>query len=107
MVEWIARGYRPHRQDHYSFNLGIGGTLDLDTRVLGDGLIANEPLPPRETTARTKQTPPPGCSCSFPSDGILPPLIAPRRTIDPRSSATTAARHTPEPIDDTRAFCLW
>lgn len=52
----LMMGYRPHRQDQYSFNLGIGGTLDLDTRVLGDGLIANEPLPPRETTARTKQT---------------------------------------------------
>lgn len=49
-------GYRPHRTDHYSFNLGIGGTLDLDARVLGDGLIANEPLPPRETSARTKHT---------------------------------------------------
>jgi hypothetical protein len=49
-------GYRPHEADQYSFNLGIGGTLDLDARVLGDGLVANEPLPPRETTARTKQT---------------------------------------------------
>ena len=52
----LMMGYRPHRQDQYSFNVGIGGTLDLDARVLGDGLIANEPLPPRETTARTKQT---------------------------------------------------
>ncbi len=52
----LMMGYRPHRNDHYSFNVGIGGTLDLDARVLGDGLIANEPLPPRETTARTKQT---------------------------------------------------
>ncbi len=32
------------------------GTLDLDARVLGDGLVANESLPPRKTTARTKQT---------------------------------------------------
>ncbi|HVG01842.1 MAG TPA: ankyrin repeat domain-containing protein [Nitrospira sp.] len=48
-------GYRPHELNQYSFNLGIGGTLDLDTRVLGDGLVANEPLPPGETTARTKQ----------------------------------------------------
>lgn len=52
----LMMGYRPHRQDQYSFNVGIGGTLDLDARVLGDGLIANEPLPARETTARTKQT---------------------------------------------------
>lgn len=49
-------GYRPHRNDHYSFNFGIGGTLDLDARILGDGIVANEPLPPRETGARTKQT---------------------------------------------------
>ncbi len=49
-------GYRPHQRDRYSVNFGIGGTLDLDTRVLGDGLMANEPLPPRETGARTKQT---------------------------------------------------
>lgn len=49
-------GYRPHRSDQYSVNFGIGGTLDLDTRVLGDGLVANEPLPPRETSARTKHT---------------------------------------------------
>ncbi len=49
-------GYRPHRSDHYSFNVGIGGTLDLDARALGDGIVANEPLPSRETGARTKQT---------------------------------------------------
>ncbi|MBI4001142.1 MAG: ankyrin repeat domain-containing protein [Nitrospira defluvii] len=52
----LMLGYRPHRTDRYSFNLGIGGTLDLDARVLGDGLVANESLPPRENTARTKQT---------------------------------------------------
>lgn len=52
----LMLGYRPHRGDRYSFNLGIGGTLDLDARVLGDGLVANEPLPPRETSARTKHT---------------------------------------------------
>ncbi len=49
-------GYRPHHTNQYSFNFAIGGTLDLDTRVLGDGIIANQPLPPRETSARTKQT---------------------------------------------------
>lgn len=52
----LMLGYRPHRSDRYSFNLGIGGTLDLDARVLGDGIVANQPLPPRETNARTKQT---------------------------------------------------
>nr|MBA2486334.1 ankyrin repeat domain-containing protein [Nitrospira sp.] len=49
-------GYRPHQLDQYSFNFGIGGTLDLDARVLGDGLVANEPLPPGESSARTKHT---------------------------------------------------
>jgi hypothetical protein len=49
-------GYRPHHTNQYSFNFAIGGTLDLDTRVLGDGIVANQPLPPRETSARTKQT---------------------------------------------------
>ena len=49
-------GYRPRRSDQYSFNFGIGGILDLDTRILGDGIIANGKLPPRETSARTKQT---------------------------------------------------
>jgi hypothetical protein len=52
----LMLGYRPHRYNQYSFNFGIGGTLDLDARVLGDGLIANESLPPGETSARTKQT---------------------------------------------------
>lgn len=52
----LLLGYRPHRVSQYSFNLGIGGTLDLDARVLGDGLVANEPLPPQENTVRTKQT---------------------------------------------------
>ena len=52
----LMMGYRPHQTDQYSFNFGIGGTLDLDTRVLGDGLVANEALPPGETSARTKQT---------------------------------------------------
>ncbi len=52
----LMMGYRPHARDRYSVNFGIGGTLDFDTRVLGDGIIANEPLPPRESSARTKQT---------------------------------------------------
>ncbi|MBX3235773.1 MAG: ankyrin repeat domain-containing protein [Nitrospiraceae bacterium] len=52
----LMLGYRPSPADHYSFNLGLGGVLDLDARVLGDGLIANEPLPPHESSARTKHT---------------------------------------------------
>ncbi len=56
----LMLGYRPHQTDRYTFNLGIGGTLDFNTRVLGDGLSANQPLPPGENQVRTKQTTAPG-----------------------------------------------
>jgi hypothetical protein len=39
-----------------SFNLGIGYVVDPNTRVLGDGLEANVPLPPGETDIRYKET---------------------------------------------------
>lgn len=52
----LMLGYRPHPADRYTFNLGIGGTLDFNTRVLGDGLTANQPLPSGENQVRTKQT---------------------------------------------------
>ena len=72
-------GYRPHQADQYSFNLGIGGTLDLDARVLGDGLVANEPLPAGETTARTKQTTAAGLLIMF---SVGWDLAAPYRTVE-------------------------
>jgi len=39
-----------------SFNLGVGYVVDPNTRVLGDGLEANQPLPPGETEIRYKDT---------------------------------------------------
>ncbi len=52
----VMLGYRAKNTDQYSFNLGVGATLDLDTKVLGDGITRNQPLPAGETSARTKQT---------------------------------------------------
>lgn len=39
-----------------AFNVGVGVVLDPSARVLGDGLAANEPLPPGETDIRFKET---------------------------------------------------
>lgn len=39
-----------------SFNLGFGLVVDPDTRVLGDGIIANQPLPMGETDVRYRET---------------------------------------------------
>ncbi len=52
----IMFGYRAKNTDQYSFNVGVGAMLDLDTKVLGDGITRNQPLPAGETSARTKQT---------------------------------------------------
>ena len=70
-------GIPPRRSDQYSFNFGIGGILDLDTRILGDGIIANEPLPRGKPAPYQKQPPAQGSSCSFRSDGICQPLASP------------------------------
>jgi hypothetical protein len=39
-----------------SFNLGIGVVFDPNTRVLGDGIRENEPLPAGETEVRYRET---------------------------------------------------
>lgn len=78
----VMLGYRPHHADRYSFNLGVGGVLDLDARVLGDGLVANEPLPPRESSARTKQTTAAGLLVLF---SVGWDLAEPQRIPPPRS----------------------
>lgn len=39
-----------------SFNLGFGYVVDPNTRVLGDGLAPNQPLPSGETDIRYKET---------------------------------------------------
>lgn len=38
-----------------SFNIGIGAVVDPNTRVLGDGIVADAPLPPGETNVRYKE----------------------------------------------------
>jgi len=38
-----------------SWNIGIGAIYDPSVKVLGDGLVANQPLPAGETTVRTKE----------------------------------------------------
>ena len=44
---------RPGSSD--SFNVGLGIAIDPDTRVLGDGLVANQMLPVGETSIRYKE----------------------------------------------------
>src|SRR5688500_8209407 len=56
----LMLGYRARQTDPYTFNLGVGGTLDFNTRVLGDGLTTNQSLPPGENQVPTKQTTAPG-----------------------------------------------
>ena len=43
-------------EPEYGVAPGQAAVVYQGARVLGDGLVANEPLPPQETTARTKQT---------------------------------------------------
>jgi hypothetical protein len=43
-------------QSNWSMNLAVGGALELNAKVLGDGIKANQPLPEGDTTARTKTT---------------------------------------------------
>ncbi len=38
-----------------SFNLGIGVVVDPNTKILGDGIVANQPLPAGETAIRFKE----------------------------------------------------
>lgn len=49
----VMVGFR--RANNQSFNLGIGIAVDPSTRVLGEGLRANQPLPAGETEIRFKE----------------------------------------------------
>ena len=40
-----------------SWNFGVGVRVDPKAQVLGDGVVANAPLPPGETTVRLKTVP--------------------------------------------------
>ena len=46
-----------HPKATTSWNFGIGLRIDPSTKVLGDGILANQPLPPGETAIRFKQEP--------------------------------------------------
>lgn len=48
-------GFRRPGTGTESFNLGLGVVIDPNTRILGDGIVANEPLPVGETTIRYKE----------------------------------------------------
>ena len=39
-----------------SFNIGVGIIYDLNTQILGEGIVANEPLPEGETLIRFQET---------------------------------------------------
>jgi hypothetical protein len=58
IIEAIGMGLmvgfrRPSGND--SFNLGIGMVIDPNTRILGDGIVADQPLPLGETEVRYKE----------------------------------------------------
>jgi hypothetical protein len=40
-----------------SWNLGVGLRIDPSAQVLGDGFVANQPLPPNETAIRFRNEP--------------------------------------------------
>jgi hypothetical protein len=52
----IMFGFRRALDKPESFNLGFGIVIDPNTQILGDGLIANQPLPAGETEIRYKET---------------------------------------------------
>lgn len=48
----IMVGFRRPNSETQSFNIGVGVLYDLNTRLLGEGLAANQPLPSGETAIR-------------------------------------------------------
>lgn len=49
-------GFRKNPATTQSFNFGIGYVVDPNTRVLGDGIVQDQPLPAGETEIRYKET---------------------------------------------------
>lgn len=49
-------GLRKSEKTTQSFNFGIGYVMDINVKVLGDGVVANQPLPAGETAVRLKDT---------------------------------------------------
>jgi hypothetical protein len=52
----LMMGFRYDTASSQSFNLGLGWVVDPNTRVLGEGIIANEPLPTGEPAIRYRET---------------------------------------------------
>lgn len=51
----VMVGLRKAGEGNDSFNIGLGLLVDLDTRILGDGILADQPLPAGETQIRFKR----------------------------------------------------
>ena len=49
-------GFRYSRESSNSFNIGIGYIVDPNTQILGEGIVANQPLPEGETEIRFRET---------------------------------------------------
>jgi hypothetical protein len=53
--QWTpSNGFTPTYTNTNSWNFGVGFRVDPNAQVLGDGVVANRPLPPGETTVRLK-----------------------------------------------------
>ncbi len=50
----IMFGVRRPGSDGGSFNFGIGAMVDVNAKILGDGIIENQPLPAGEAAIRYK-----------------------------------------------------
>ncbi len=48
-------GFKNNIKEKNSWNLGIGFFVDTNVKVLGDGIVAGQPLPPNETEIRFKE----------------------------------------------------
>jgi hypothetical protein len=48
-------GFRRGKDSSESFNIGLGVVVDPNSRILGEGLVANQPLPSGETDVRYEQ----------------------------------------------------
>jgi len=55
---WMVGFHHPESMNKTSsWNFGVGLRIDPKTQVLGDGIVANQPLPIGETAIRYKQEP--------------------------------------------------
>jgi hypothetical protein len=57
-IGWMVGFHHPESANKSSsWNFGVGLRVDPKTQVLGDGIVANQPLPAGETAIRYKQEP--------------------------------------------------